>query len=112
MAHIIPSLLIRRLRGIQLEPEPPVSRPSDKTDAQDGVYKPTPIDIVVVRIMLTRSTKLPPDLVDSVFDYAEYWAHSTNAIDYQAETQDILRISGSSETEDKFLVRFKPQHHR
>lgn len=99
MAHIVPNLLLTRLRQM---PFPPV--PSDKTDADDGTYHPSPIDIFVVRIMLIRSVKLPPDLVDVIFDYAEYWARSTNAIDYRAEHQELLRIYGSSKTEDQFLV--------
>lgn len=107
MAHIVPNMLLARLRQMPLLPqdrEQPEPQPSDKTDTNDGLYHPTPIDIVVVRTMLTRSVKLPPDLVDAIFDYAEYWAHSTNVIDYQAEQQEPLRINGSSMSEDKFLV--------
>lgn len=101
MAHIVPNLLLTRFRQM---PFPPVIRPSDKTDADDGTYHPSPIDIFVVRIMLIRSVKLPPDLVDVIFDYAEYWARSTNAIDYRAEHQELLRICGSTKVEDEFLV--------
>ncbi|OAA36068.1 hypothetical protein NOR_07674 [Metarhizium rileyi] len=108
MAHIVPNLLLARLRQMPFTPEPPEPRPSDKTDVDDGAYYPTPIDIVVARVMLTRSVKLPPDLVDAIFDYAEYWAHSTNVIDYQAEQQEPLRISGTSSTEDRFLLRSYP----
>lgn len=107
MAHIVPNLLLTRFRQMPFPPqnrETPEPRPSDKTDADDGTYHPSPIDIVVVRIMLIRSVKLPPDLVDAIFDYAEYWAHSTNAIDYRAEHQELLRICGSTKVEDEFLV--------
>ncbi|KID73672.1 uncharacterized protein G6M90_00g002140 [Metarhizium brunneum] len=111
MAHIVPNLLLTRFRQMPFPPqnrETPEPRPSDKTDADDGTYHPTPIDIVVVRIMLIRSVKLPPDLVDAIFDYAEYWAHSTNAIDYRAEHQELLRISGACKNEDQFLLRSYP----
>jgi len=64
----------------------------------------TPIDIVVTRIMLTKSKKLPPDVVDVIFDFAEYWAHSSNEIDYIAEHSDPLMINGASPVENKFLV--------
>lgn len=105
MAHIVPNLLLTRLRQMHWsEPEPKDPQPSDKTDANDGFYHPTPVDIVVVRVMLTRSAKLPVTLVDQIFEDAEYWAHSTNVIDYQAEQQEPLRINGASATEDKFLV--------
>lgn len=110
MAHIASNLLLHRFRQMNLSrpPQQPDPRPSDKTDAEDGFYRPTPIDIAVAQIMLTKSMKLPPELVDSIFDLAEYWAHSINAIDYQAEQQDHLRIPGPSASEDKFLLRSYP----
>ncbi|KHO01349.1 uncharacterized protein MAM_00350 [Metarhizium album ARSEF 1941] len=104
MAHNVPNLLLARLRRMPMISQPheaPEPRPSDKSDADDGTYHPNPIDIVVVRIMLTRSVKLPPDLVDIIFDHAEYWAHSTNVIDYQADQQEPLRICGSSRAENR-----------
>ncbi|KJZ75191.1 hypothetical protein HIM_05385 [Hirsutella minnesotensis 3608] len=108
MAHMIPDLLIRRLREMELpvDTDGVEARPGDKTPAgcQDGAYRPTPIDIVVTRVMLTRSKGLPPDVVDDIFDMAEYWAHSTNAVNYQTEHQDHLRISQDS----KFLLRSFP----
>ncbi len=119
MAHFVPSLLIRRLQRMEL-PRPddegddnndnerraddlPAS-PANKTPANNDRYNPTPIDIAVTRIMLARSKRLPPDIVDAIFDFAEYWAHSTNAINFTTEHQDYLRISGSSQVETKFLV--------
>ncbi|QUC17577.1 uncharacterized protein UV8b_01818 [Ustilaginoidea virens] len=113
MAHITSNLVVNRFRRMQAlsraaSPEPPHPKPSDKSDSRDGIYRPTPLDITVTRIMLTRSLRIPPDLVDSIFDYAEYWAHSINVIDYQAEHQDSLRIAGNSATENKFLLRSYP----
>ncbi|UNI13589.1 hypothetical protein JDV02_000317 [Purpureocillium takamizusanense] len=129
MGHFVPSLLIRRLQGME-RPRPdgdddeqgddddgsggerraddlPAS-PANKTPANNDRYHPTPIDIAVTRIMLARSKRLPPDLVDAIFDYAEYWAHSTNAINFTTEHQDHLRISSSSQVETKFLLRSFP----
>ncbi|KAG5992287.1 hypothetical protein E4U54_003698 [Claviceps lovelessii] len=110
MAHITSNLLLHRFRRMNLSgpPQPPDPQPSDKTDTEDGFYRPTPIDIIVAHIMLTRSKKLPPELVDAIFDMAEYWAHSINVIDYHAEKQDDLRIVGSSRLEDRFLLRSYP----
>ncbi|KAK2594080.1 hypothetical protein QQS21_008229 [Conoideocrella luteorostrata] len=110
MAHITSNMLLHRFRQLQLGATSQSNdrQPSDETGFDDGFYRPTPIDIIVTRIMLMRSIKLPADLVDAVFDYAEYWAHSTNVIDYQAEHQDSLRIVGSSPEEDKFLLRSYP----
>ncbi|KAG5952407.1 hypothetical protein E4U53_000971 [Claviceps sorghi] len=110
MAHIPSNLLLHRFRRMhQSEPsQPPAPQPSDKTDPEDDLYRPTPIDIIVAHIMLTRSLKLPPELVDSIFDMAEYWAHSTNVIDYRAQQQHELRIIGASRLENKFLLRSYP----
>ena len=105
----------RRLFAIQPSPTPfraerapspsAAPKPTDKSDPEDGTFKPTPIDIVVIRVMLIAAKKLPPDLIDTILDQAEYWAHSTNAIDYVAERGRVLQISGSSNEESQFLVR-------
>ncbi len=67
-------------------------------------YEPLVIDIIVVRTMLVRRLRLPLDIIESILDYGEYWAHSTNSIDYMEEHKSPLRIMGSSQSEDKFLV--------
>ncbi|KAM4063711.1 Ankyrin repeat protein [Hirsutella rhossiliensis] len=109
MAHVIPAMLIRRLRDMELQqPEKRDPSPAAGDDNSQGGYRPTPIDIVVTRIMLTRSKRLPPDLVDSIFDFAEYWAHSTSVVNYPSEHQDHLRIRGTGADENKFLLRSLP----
>lgn len=105
MAHMIPATLIRRLRGMELPPpEKPNASPAAADDDGQDAYKPTPIDIVVTRIMLTRSKRLPLDLVDSVFDFAEYWAHSASVIHYPSEQHGHLHIRGGSPQENSFMV--------
>jgi hypothetical protein len=74
----------------------------------DGGYDPSPMDVFVVREMLSRAIRLPPDIVDVIFDYAEYWAHSTNYIDYLEEHKEPMRVTGSSELENRFLVSIFP----
>ena len=76
--------------------QPEVTR-SGSVD-EDGLYEPSPIDVAVVRIMMSRSKNLPPDLVDIIFDYAEYWAHSVTT-SARARSSD-----GSSNTENLFVV--------
>lgn len=114
-AHMQP--FIDRLRGIRAGPElsqPPRSRRAQSSNStsdapdDDDSYKPTPIDIVVTRILLTRGLKLPPDIVDAIFDFAEYWAHSSNEINYLLEHKSALRINGRSPKEDHFLLRSFP----
>lgn len=110
MVTQIPSIeMLRRLRnaGFGQENQAPQSSRSNETSqsssADDG-YRPTPADICIVRLMITRAIKLPPDLVDAIFDHAEYWAHSSNEIDFELEHKSPLKIVGSSPVEDKFLV--------
>ncbi|KAH6604446.1 hypothetical protein Trco_007892 [Trichoderma cornu-damae] len=62
-------------------------------------YWPSPVDIAVVRAMLFRSKKLPHDLIDAVFDFAEYWAHSMTHLD-----ESIHIRGGNEERENRFLV--------
>lgn len=102
MAHLMPFPLLRHMRSMGQ------ANDAEKRDASTTSNGPTPIDIVVVQIMLTRAKRLPPDIVDAIFDHAEYWAHSTNEIDFMVEHKHPLRINGTSATEDKFLVRPVP----
>lgn len=108
---------ISRLRGMHVGPElPRPARPqqgqsSDPTsDAPEDhdFYEPTPIDVAVTRILMTRGLKFPPDIVDAIFDFAEYWAHSSNEIDYLKERKAALRILGRSVKEDHLLLRSFP----
>ncbi|PNY27083.1 Uncharacterized protein TCAP_02987 [Tolypocladium capitatum] len=82
------------------EPEP--------TPPGDGRRNPTPMDVVLTRTMLTRSKGLPQELVDAILDFAEYWVHSTNVINYIAEGRDPRRVVGTTETENQFLIRSYP----
>ncbi|UKZ71094.1 uncharacterized protein TrAtP1_012059 [Trichoderma atroviride] len=66
-------------------------------------YEPSPIDIAVVRAMLCRSKKLPPDLIDAIFDFGEYWAHSTTQLH-----ESIHIMGGNPDREDRFLLRSYP----
>ncbi|KAH6980905.1 hypothetical protein BKA56DRAFT_486020 [Ilyonectria sp. MPI-CAGE-AT-0026] len=88
------------------------AEPSDESDTKDGghgaAFSPSPIDIVVARIMLARGLKLPTDLVNVIFDHAEYWAHSSNEIDYIAEHGDPLSILGKSPTNNRLVLRAFP----
>ncbi|KAK5988401.1 hypothetical protein PT974_12555 [Cladobotryum mycophilum] len=99
--------MFRRRRPLH-PPAAPVDNSSD-SEASDGdvlpdedLYKPTPIDIAVVRAMLSQAKKLPPDLVDSIFDFAEYWAHSA------VELHESIRLSGTAPSEDTLLLRSYP----
>ncbi|KAK4186413.1 hypothetical protein QBC35DRAFT_464721 [Podospora australis] len=79
---------------------------------EDGIYLPSPVDVLVVREMLTRATlagdtTLPPELINKVLDFAEYWPHSATEVAWGDD--DPKRIYGSHrEHENQFLLRTLP----
>ncbi|KAK2048784.1 hypothetical protein LZ31DRAFT_515589 [Colletotrichum somersetense] len=88
--------------GLQ-DPEP------DQVPQEPGRYKPTPIDVVVVRIMLEKASKLPPEVMDIIIDEAEYWAHSEASIHHPSTAlRDTLRVVGTTSEENKLLLRCPP----
>ncbi|KAF7552431.1 hypothetical protein G7046_g7410 [Stylonectria norvegica] len=102
MAHIMPVGVMNRLQSLL------TSTPDNETRSENEPYLPTPVDITVVRIMLVRGKRLPPDLVDAMLDFAEYWAHNSNEVDYLMQHSSPLRINGSSTVENKFMLRSYP----
>ncbi|KAF7546056.1 hypothetical protein G7Z17_g8701 [Cylindrodendrum hubeiense] len=104
MANILPRSVINSLRGLQVQGG---ARQSDAFD-NDSSFSPSPIDIVVARIMMTRGIKLPPDVVDMIFDHAGYWAHSSNEFDFIAEQQNRLKVIGNSPHNNKLILRGYP----
>ncbi|KAG9252506.1 uncharacterized protein F5Z01DRAFT_232268 [Emericellopsis atlantica] len=100
--------LIQPLNSLVFGEATAAPSPRPGTRDENGLYEPTPTDIFVVRAMLVKAMRLPPDIVDAVFDYAEYWAHSSNYIDYIEEHKNPLRILGGSASENRFLLRSFP----
>ncbi|KAK1999787.1 hypothetical protein LX36DRAFT_573563 [Colletotrichum falcatum] len=85
------------------EPEP------DQGLQEPGNYKPTPIDVVVVKVMLEKASKLPPEVMDIIVDEAEYWAHSEASIYHRFATpHDAFRVVGTTAEENKLLLRCPP----
>lgn len=106
MAASLPFSILNRLRVMNGRDPPALPKTAKATHGtqDDGYFQPTPIDVVVTRIMMTRGLLLPPDVVDSIFDHAQYWARSSNEVDFKLEHQSPLRIMGRSRMEDRFIV--------
>lgn len=68
-------------------------------------YEPSALDVVVVKIMLTRGCKLPHEIVLSLLDHAEYWPHTTAIMDHS------LTVSSGADRENRFIVSAAPQSH-
>lgn len=71
---------------------------------------PTPKECAEVKRLLGKATSFPPELVDIVMDFAEYWACSVTSIDYSVTASKNLAIHGGRDREDKFIVRPQVTH--
>ncbi|KAI1203489.1 hypothetical protein F5X97DRAFT_283117 [Nemania serpens] len=69
---------------------------------------PTPKECAEVKSLLGKATRFPPELVDIVMDFAEYWACSITSIDYSVTANRSLDIHGGRDREDKFILRTEP----
>ncbi|KAI1163528.1 hypothetical protein F5B18DRAFT_319421 [Nemania serpens] len=69
---------------------------------------PTPKECAEVKRLLGKATSFPPELVDIVMDFAEYWACSVTSIDYSVTASKNLAIHGGRDREDKFILRTEP----
>ncbi|KAF4956926.1 hypothetical protein FSARC_11443 [Fusarium sarcochroum] len=106
MAQSIPQNVIHGLRSMLSLGESQGSENDEKSGS--GGDDLSPMDIMITRILLTKGKKLPAGVVDVIFDFAEYWAHSSNEIDFQLHHSNPLRINGQSPSENKFLLRSFP----
>lgn len=60
-------------------------------------YEPGITDVLVVKAMLSKALALPPEIVDSITDLAEYWPHTTAERTYDTDTDVMARGSGTAE---------------
>ncbi|KAI3398091.1 hypothetical protein diail_9844 [Diaporthe ilicicola] len=65
-------------------------------------YEPSAIDVVVAKAMLTKGLGLPPEIVLSVLDHAEYWPHTSTTLDH------TLTVPSGQGRENQFVLRSKP----
>lgn len=78
---------------------------SDGSDYEDvEPYEPSIIDVLIVKAMLNKALALPPELLNTIFDLAEYWPHSTT----EWSGGPLSIYGGRRDREDVFLVR---SHH-
>ncbi|PHH71998.1 hypothetical protein CDD80_4836 [Ophiocordyceps camponoti-rufipedis] len=84
-----------------LNESPPAADPSPEAS-------PTPDDIVLLRAALHRAKGLPPDIVDCIFDFAEFWARSSSVVNYGNEMRQSKSIVASCPQENTFLLRSPP----
>jgi len=70
-------------------------------------YKPSIEDVLSVKEMFLKNRLLPPELVDPVIDFAEYWPHTTSA-----RKERITVRAGAEDRENQFIVHWSsaPSH--
>lgn len=77
----------------------------DVIDRTANPYQPTAMEVIFVRAMLERALQLPPEIINSVIDHAEYWPHASTLIDYSSwpQTERVVH-AGDPNSENVFLV--------
>lgn len=83
--------------------------PADSTMSPAAPFKPTVLDVLVVRAMLNASLPIPAELVDTIIEQAEYWAHSQTQTDHPSTAGSRAQIIDDSHSGDRFLVRCPPK---
>ncbi|CAJ2504378.1 Uu.00g117720.m01.CDS01 [Anthostomella pinea] len=92
---------------IPLRRRPLIPTPQDPPVLQNG-YEASPADCAEVKRTVSEATNFPPELVDIIMDFAEYWACSVTSIDYTVLPARHLAIRGARAGENKLLLRTEP----
>ncbi|AEO54578.1 hypothetical protein MYCTH_2297284 [Thermothelomyces thermophilus ATCC 42464] len=84
---------------------------TESTTAAQGPYEPSVADVLVTKAMLCKALRLPPEIVDTIVDHAEYWPHTTTRVDYPNDSliaRGKNNFGNRSATENVFLLRSPP----
>ncbi|KAK1775319.1 hypothetical protein QBC45DRAFT_359871 [Copromyces sp. CBS 386.78] len=85
------------------------TKDQDVIDRTANPYQPTAMEVIFVRAMLEKALQLPPEIINSIIDHAEYWPHTSTLIDYSdwPQTQRVVN-GGDPSSENTFLLRTLP----
>lgn len=50
---------------------------------QERPFEPSPVDVLVLRVMIQKARALPLEIVNSILEFAEYWPCSHSSVDYR-----------------------------
>ncbi|KAK4136862.1 hypothetical protein BT67DRAFT_373679 [Trichocladium antarcticum] len=74
-------------------------------------HEPTIADVLVIKTMLNRSLRLPPEIIDTVVDLAEYWPHSSTEVLFNdgsvVARGNNIHTQGTGQ-ENGFMIRTPP----
>ncbi|GAP93012.1 hypothetical protein SAMD00023353_3100200 [Rosellinia necatrix] len=89
-----------------VNPRVPTSQPLPPESKNS--HELTPKQCVEARHVIGKATKFPPEIVDIVMDFAEYWVCSVTSIDYSTTDMRELIIYSGRDRENQFLLRTEP----
>ncbi|KAI0544716.1 hypothetical protein F4679DRAFT_563895 [Xylaria curta] len=86
----------------------PLTNGPERPPELNNTFQRTPKDCAEVKRILSKAANFPPEVIDIVMDFAEYWACSVTSVDYSVTANGHLAIHGGGEREDKLLLRTEP----
>ncbi|KAI0521591.1 hypothetical protein F5B22DRAFT_634494 [Xylaria bambusicola] len=87
----------------------PLRNPSPQPPPElKNSHEPTPKQCAEVKEILAKTANFPPELIDIIMDFAEYWACSAASIDYSATSNKQFSVHGGRYDENQFLLRTEP----
>ncbi|KAL2140120.1 hypothetical protein VTI28DRAFT_4235 [Corynascus sepedonium] len=82
---------------------------ADNSTETQGPYEPSVTDVLVTKAMLNKALRLPPEIIDTIVDFAEYWPHTTTELnDSTVIARGKNNFGNRPGTEDVFLLRSPP----
>lgn len=46
-------------------------------------FEPSPVDVLVLKVMIQKAKGIPLEIVDTIVEFAEYWPCSHTSVDYR-----------------------------
>lgn len=75
---------------------------NSSSSSEPQPYEPSVLDVVVAKLMLQQGLKLPPEVVLSILDFAEYWPHTSAVLNRS------LNATAGRPSENLFVVCATP----
>ena len=93
--------------GMAVGPEEKPSQPAEAAESAEASavtpsYEPSIADVLVVKAMLNEAFALPPEIVYSIADFAEYWPHTRARLSMDGLV--AVARGSSRDRENVFLV--------
>lgn len=88
--------------------EGPTTQPFGGTaaanEASTSAYEPSVADVLVTKAMLNKALRLPPELINTIIDFAEYWPHTSSVTEAASGGTTAFIVRSRAGEENKFLV--------